>query len=103
MICNIKRRPAGGVKVGTLDVGSIIQIAVDGVMKNFIVVNQGVPGNNSRYGTGSAMAGSLQKTVGGQAGVGQVWQACAQHLCSTRKPLSQKEAITYIRLHRRIP
>lgn len=52
MICNIKRRPSGGVKVGTLDVGSIIQIAVDGVMKNFIVVNQGVPGNNSRYGTG---------------------------------------------------
>nr|DAY81934.1 MAG TPA: tail protein [Caudoviricetes sp.] len=52
MICNIKRRSSGGVKVGTLDVGSIIQIAVDGTMKNFIVVNQGVPGNNNLYGAG---------------------------------------------------
>ena len=28
MICNIKRRPAGGIKVGTLAVGEIVQIAV---------------------------------------------------------------------------
>ena len=28
MICNIKRRPAGGIKVGTMAVGEIVQIAV---------------------------------------------------------------------------
>lgn len=60
MICNIKRRPAGGVKVGTLDVGSIIQIAVDGVMKNFIVVNQGIPAD-----TGTGYDGSYDASCDG--------------------------------------
>ena len=60
MICNIKRRPAGGIKVGTLAVGEIVQIAVSGVMTNFIVANQGIPAD-----TGTGYDGSYDASCDG--------------------------------------
>lgn len=60
MICNIKRRPAGGIKVGTLTVGEIVQIAVSGVMTNFIVANQGIPAD-----TGTGYDGSYDASCDG--------------------------------------
>ena len=60
MICNIKRRPAGGIKVETLAVGEIVQIAVSGVMTNFIVANQGIPAN-----TGTGYDGSYDASCDG--------------------------------------
>lgn len=60
MICNIKRRPAGGIKVGTLAVGEIVQIAVSGVMTNFIVANQGIPED-----TGTGYDGSYDTSCDG--------------------------------------
>lgn len=60
MICNIKRRTAGGIKVGTLAVGEIVQIAVSGVMTNFIVANQGIPAD-----TGTGYDGSYDASCDG--------------------------------------
>lgn len=60
MICNIKRRTAGGIRVGTLEVGEIVQIAVSGVMTNFIVANQGIPAN-----TGTGYDGSYDASCDG--------------------------------------
>ena len=60
MICNIKRRTAGGIRVGTLEVGEIVQIAVSGVMTNFIVANQGIPAD-----TGTGYDGSYDASCDG--------------------------------------
>ena len=40
---------SSGIPIGTLPVGSVVKIGVNGKSYDFIVVNQGVPSNSSRY------------------------------------------------------
>lgn len=40
---------SSGIPIGTLPVGSVVKIGVNGKSYDFLVVNQGVPSNSSRY------------------------------------------------------
>lgn len=40
---------AKGIPIGTLPVGSVVKIGVNGKEYDFLVVNQGIPSNSSRY------------------------------------------------------
>lgn len=40
---------SSGIPIGTLQVGSVVKIGVNGKSYDFLVVNQGVPSNSSRY------------------------------------------------------
>lgn len=40
---------SSGIPIGTLPVGSVVKIGVNGKSYDFLVVNQGIPSNSSRY------------------------------------------------------
>ena len=40
---------SSGIPIGTLQVGSVVKIGVNGKSYDFLVVNQGIPSNSSRY------------------------------------------------------
>lgn len=43
-------KPVKGIEISTLPIGSIVKTNVGGVSMDFILVNQGIPENNSLYG-----------------------------------------------------
>lgn len=52
-----------GTKIESLSLGSIVKIPLAGVPTDFIVVNQGVPGNSSAYGPGCDGCWILAKDI----------------------------------------
>ena len=54
---------SSGIPIGTLPVGSVVKIGVNGKSYDFLVVNQGIPSNSSRYDSSCDGTWLLMKNI----------------------------------------
>ena len=54
---------SSGIPIGTIPVGSVVKIGVNGKSYDFLVVNQGVPSNSSRYDSSCSGTWLLMKNI----------------------------------------
>ena len=54
---------SSGIPIGTIPVGSVVKIGVNGKSYDFLVVNQGIPSNSSRYDSSCDGTWMLMKDI----------------------------------------